>query len=140
MVESPSTKDPVGRWRQQHKAVVFIHGVGKQERGDTLMNFVSPIVGWMEKRLAPKFAKSFGTNRPQLESYPREGGERAHVRVTLGGHRIELTEAPWATAFKPLPNDLIIRWAARFITRMWWQNWLHFIADILAHPNRRRIG
>ena len=124
-------KPLVGQWDKRHRAVVFIHGVGEQERGDTLMNFVSPIVDWMEKR---------GTDRPRLESYPRQGGERAYVRITLGNHRFELTEALWATTFKPLPNDLIIRWVARFIFLMVSRYWWHLFRDILLHPNKRSIG
>lgn len=133
-------RPPVGEWDESHTAVVFIHGVGEQERGDTLMNFVSPIVRWLNDRLAQRYADRFGADRPRLDSYPREGGERAFVRVTLGDHRFELTEARWSTAFRPLPNDLLIRWSAWFLTVMWWRNWLHFIMDILAHPNRRRVG
>ena len=133
-------RPPVGKWGEVHCAVVFIHGVGEQERGDTLMNFLSPIVWWMKKRLAPKFVRRYGTNEPEIKSYPRQGGERAYVRLTLGDHRIELTEGLWASAFRPLPNDLLIRWVARFITRMWLKNWFHFIKDILAHPNKRQVG
>ena len=131
---------PAGAWHKRHRAVVFIHGVGEQERGDTLMNFLSPIVAWMRERLADKYVRRFGMDGPQLESYPREGGPRASVRLTLGGHRIEVTEALWATAFRPLPNDLLIRWSFRFLTRMWWWNLRHVVVHILFHPNERQIG
>ena len=131
---------PAGEWDKPHRAVVFIHGVGEQGRGDTLMDFLTPIVAWMRERLAPRFAKQFRMDGPQLESYPREGGSRASVRLTLGGHRIEITEALWATSFRPLPNDLLIRWSFRFLTRMWWWNLRHVLVDILLHPNARRIG
>ena len=129
-----------GNWDAPHVAVVFIHGVGEQERGDTLMNFASPIVRWMTSRLADKFVTQFGTSEPKLESYPREGGRRAYSRLTVGDHRFELTEAHWATAFRPLPNDLLIRWAFWFLPLMWWWNLTHFVRDILAHPGCRRIG
>ena len=132
---------PAGAWDKPHRAVVFIHGVGEQERGDTLMNFLTPIVAWTRDRLAPKYVQRFGTDGPELQSYPREGGSRASVRLTLGDHRIEVTEALWATAFRPLPNDLLIRWAFRFLTRMWRWNLRHVLVDILLHPNaRERIG
>ena len=129
-----------GKWDDPHVAVVFIHGVGEQERGDTLMNFASPIVRWLNSCLAKKFVNEFGTAEPKLESYPREGGQRGYVRITLGDHRFELTEAHWATAFRPMPNDLLIRWAFRFLPRMWWWNLTHFVRDILVHPGRRRVG
>ena len=129
-----------GKWEDPHVAVVFIHGVGEQEHGDTLMNFASPIVRWMNSRLADKFVAQFGTAESRLESYPREGGQRAYLRITLGSHRFELTEAHWATTFRPLPNDLLIRWAFRFLPLMWWWNLAHFVRDILLHPDRRRVG
>ena len=129
-----------GKWDEPHVAVVFIHGVGDQERGDTLMNFASPILRWMNSRLAKRFVTQFGTDETRLKSYPREGGQRAYLRATLGEHRFELTEAHWATAFRPLPNDLLIRWAFRFLPRMWWWNLSHFVRDILVHPDRRRVG
>ncbi|MBI4298673.1 MAG: hypothetical protein HY666_02825 [Chloroflexi bacterium] len=127
-------KPPVGQWNMPHRAVVFIHGVGEQERGDTLMDFVSPLIMWMEKRLSPKFQTKFGTNTPRLDSYPRLGGERAYVRMTLGDHRFELTEALWSTSFRPLPNDMLIKWVIRFFFFMWFANWRNFVSSIVLNP------
>ena len=128
-----SEKAPAGQWGDPHKAVVFIHGVGSQERGDTLMDFVSPLVNWARgHKTANEESKwSSSVNPPDLISYPREGQNRAFVRMKFGDeHRIELTEALWADAFRPLPSDLLIRWSLVFLTRMGFSNLFRYLGRV----------
>lgn len=97
-------------------AVVFIHGIGEQSRGQTLLTWVEPLLQVMDE-CGPRYglttsvatASGLGGDMPEVHfKVEREGG---------GSVTWLLTEARWTEAFHRSSAMEVLRWAVRFSAR-----------------------
>ncbi len=87
--------------------VVFVHGIGHQDRGETLDSFSQPLTEWLRGHLAADEAPPLRQERSQAE-------DRAAVEITIGQgadlRRVVMTEAWWARSFAEPSYTQVVRW------------------------------
>jgi hypothetical protein len=108
--ESPGERSDVG--------VLFVHGIGSQARGLTLLAHAEPLAAWLDSR-----SKSLGRGPIALEeSHLANEDEPPHASVLVPGPKARqtrwlLAESHWATSFpEPRPGD-VLGWAPKFSIR-----------------------
>ena len=105
--------------------ILFVHGIGEQRRGDTLVQCTAAIYGWMRQWINPPLPfTQEGFNAVELlDTYltqPR-ADEPAHSRLifrtdeTIAPHSWILAESCWAEVFRPPGYREFVRWAVRVI-------------------------
>ena len=120
--------------------VIFVHGIGSQATGATLLTWAEPLL-----ELLTKVGKSYGFATRVATADALVSGEPELVfEVTREDRRATwlLTEARWAEAFHPSPAADVLRWAGRFVWRaarrglaaLLNQIWFSFTQRLL--PNR----
>ena len=91
--------------------VLFIHGIGYQKRGETLLAFGEPLCRWFEASLDA----SIEIRQATLDSDPDDGAAPAHVDISLwyAGRPREcvLAESCWAGSFPTPAFGDVARWA-----------------------------
>jgi hypothetical protein len=80
--------------------ILFVHGIGAQQRGDTLLQFGEPLIQSVEQWLGPKAVALRGTDiAPSTSERP------AHTYATVTTHdaerRLVAAESWWAETFHP---------------------------------------
>jgi hypothetical protein len=97
--------------------VLFVHGIGSQRRGDTLLDFGEPLGQSLTDWFGPEAVTWSGT-----ELVDPKGGAPAHTRIAIdrGGERRRLlvAESTWADAFNPpswWPLMTWLLWAVPFV-------------------------
>lgn len=95
-------------------AVVFVHGIGSQARGSTLLNWVEPLVELLdgmtdENRLASRIAavRDLAGDHPEVELEIRD---HCLARQTVW----LMLEARWAESFHPSSASEVLKWAFGF--------------------------
>lgn len=96
------------------RAIVVVHGVGSQKKGETLNAVVEPFI-----RFLHRFGEPADPNGVQIvtDLRPVDGPARAILRFGHGGQVEEwcFTEAWWAEAFHANPADPVMRWGFRVL-------------------------
>jgi hypothetical protein len=96
-------------------AVVFVHGIGSQGRGQTLKSWSEPL---QELLSAIGPANGFAVDVAEAKDLT---GDAAEVVLTIrrGDAKTSwrLTEARWTESFHPSPASEVLAWAARFSLR-----------------------
>jgi len=88
--------------------VLFVHGIGEQPRGDTLLRFGDPCIAWLERWL-----EKHDKNKKLSVSHVQSVDERpTSVTLTCKGEaqRIQLAESWWARKFAPPPVNELSWW------------------------------
>lgn len=93
------------------RAIVVVHGVGSQKKGETLNAIAEPLVRYLRRYLGPHALELDADLRPE------HGPARATLRFQVGPLEEEwaMTEARWAEAFHPSPADPVMRWGFRIL-------------------------
>lgn len=94
--------------------VLFIHGIGQQKRGDTLLEFGEPICRWLEASGA-----KVQVGKTQLGIDPDDPAAPAHADVSVSARgdfydrtgRVLLAESCWAESFPTPTFREVARWA-----------------------------
>ena len=80
--------------------ILFVHGIGAQQRGDTLLQFGEPLIQSVRQWLDPKAVVLSGT-----DIAPGSSEDPAHTCATVSAHdehrRIFVAESWWAETFHP---------------------------------------
>lgn len=115
MTDTPSGS---GEWADHHAnlAVIFVHGIGSQGRGATLLQWVEPMVELLQELRAGS-GLAF-----QIASARGLAGDDPEIVLELGlegEERVKwlLTEARWAEAFHPSSASEVLGWAFGFAYR-----------------------
>ena len=91
----------------RHLGVLFVHGIGDQARGSTLVDFGTPLVDWLDDRT------DGGAGLGKAEIVP-EGGDPASVELVVGPaetrQRWLMAESWWAGSFAAPPFADLARW------------------------------
>ncbi len=107
---SPDMQDPPMYQKNYDLGILFIHGIGTQKKGDTLLAFGEPIATWLSRWLS----------EPNVEygAASLTGDDPAHAELTLklgqpkATHWL-LAECCWADAIQaPHFSDLVV-WAGQ---------------------------
>ena len=109
---SSRPKNPV-----ENVAVVVVHGIGEQLRGETLLEWCEPLI-----RRADYFAKIRGLPLSRIESSNLLADGDSHVTVDISVGRAEylrvtFTEALWSKSFLKPRLGQVAHWAAVFAVR-----------------------
>ena len=104
--------------------VLFIHGIGQQSKGETLVNWLDPLVRWTSAWVTGAQAGKLDSAPPSClirEASVRGDSEPPHVLVEMkappSAHgvdpacsRLKFAEAYWAQSFPPLSVQEITTW------------------------------
>ena len=105
---------PVPPVTRSQLGVLFIHGIGEQKRGDTLLAFGEPLCRWLQASAG----SSVQVRRALLDADPRDDIAPAHVHLTLPGRYSSdtpgtclLAESSWGESFPTPGFSDVARWA-----------------------------
>jgi hypothetical protein len=134
----PSPAEPSPQVTKADVAVVFVHGIGEQLRGATLLNWAEPLLAVLDAG-----GGSHGL-QARVASVRDLGGDAPEVVFELrrrGGARATwwLAEVRWAEAFRPSPASDVLSWAVRFSVRAARRTG-RVLWDQLMFTFRERIG
>lgn len=102
--------------------VLFVHGIGTQQRGDTLLQFAEPIVHWIQTRGGLE-AINTPTQLSTTLLLDQDDDSRtpAHTRLDFGSHGEEarwlFAESQWADSFQPPGLGELAKWL--FLVAPW---------------------
>lgn len=137
-----TTPDPN---RPADVAVVVVHGMGRQVRGQTLLEWAEPIVQRIDWLTSPEAGDPVSTGVSLVDvRIGREGdgaeGEQSRVVIDVDGpldpapRRVVITEARWADSFLAMTRREVFRWGAIFVWRALGRMGIHFARTILVAP------
>src|SRR5919201_149528 len=104
--------------------ILFVHGIGQQHQGQTLMEFADPISRWLVRwvthgsRTEAAVGKLDRTH-VSVDATILDGDEPAHLSLTVCGaddlslprrHRWLLAESWWAETFQPPRTTSLLLW------------------------------
>ena len=113
-------------------AVVVVHGIGQQQRGETLLEWCEPII-----RRADYLSRHSGGSGATLMSADVLTAEATGVRATISlpngrARSIIFTEANWSSAFlAPRPNE-VAGWVMKYSLRAGWRFGRHLLRTALG--------
>jgi hypothetical protein len=93
--------------------LLFVHGIGEQSRGDTVISFGEPVVGWLDAWLRGHGRGSARFSAAELRSSARLGATAVIERkIEAGSVTAEwrLAESWWAGDFKKPPFTMLAGW------------------------------
>ena len=100
--------------RRQPIGVLFVHGIGEQTPGDTLIAFGEPLVGWIRRWVQRLSSGRFEILKSAFSDPVLEAGEPAHLLFHYGWDnpsvRWLLAESCWATEFRRPPFGRLATW------------------------------
>lgn len=120
--------------------VLFVHGIGEQVQGETLVHFADPLAAWLTRWLSRGAVAEPGIGRSGdegsvvlsgTELEPRDGGPartlmvvRAESQEGLGG-RTEwlLAESWWAKTFQPPKTTTLLLWLITVLPYLLLEQW-----------------
>lgn len=110
--------DPARLDRQISLAVLLVHGIGEQHRGDTLLTWLDAIVGTIEA--ATRNRVSADVEWAELgKGSDASGGTPAHATIRIRGDGIDerwlAVEAWWAQTFTAPSFAQLVTWSFRAI-------------------------
>ncbi|MPZ15248.1 MAG: hypothetical protein GEU73_12635 [Chloroflexi bacterium] len=108
---SDSVADLEGEAAMGRRAIVVVHGVGSQRKGESLNQVAEPLVRYLRWHMGRR-EEDPETVRLDVDLRPDHGPARITIRFTLGSQTEEwkITEAWWAERFHPSPADFVMRW------------------------------
>lgn len=97
-------------------AVIFVHGIGAQVRGETLLSWAEPMLEVLDQA-----GPGFGLTT-RVASADDLGGDAPEITLEITRNKVRqttwlLTEARWAEAFHPSLASDVLQWAGRFALR-----------------------
>ena len=100
--------------REAEVGVLFVHGIGEQTPGDTLIAFGEPLVGWIRRWVQRLSSGRFEILKSAFSDPVLEAGEPAHLLFHYGWDnpsvRWLLAESCWATEFRRPPFGRLATW------------------------------
>lgn len=104
--------------------VLFVHGIGEQRQGETLVHFTDPISRWLARWLTGGKTTEAAVGAPDgtrvsVGKTVLGGAEPAHLLLTIEGaeelslpgrHRWLLAESWWAETFQPPKTTALLLW------------------------------
>ena len=104
--------------------VLFVHGIGEQRQGETLVRFTDPISRWLARWLTCGKDTEAAVGAPDgtrvsVGETVLGGAEPAHLLLTIEGaeelslpgrHRWLLAESWWAETFQPPKTTALLLW------------------------------
>ena len=97
--------------------LLFVHGIGEQKKGDTLVSFAEPLYEWLSRWSAGKSNDLWSVSTADAKITQTDDGAPSHVRVSAERNDsdtkidILMAEAWWADAFAPPSYTQVARWA-----------------------------
>ena len=121
MPTAAQTTDPPPQRQPRHAlGVLFVHGIGTQPRGDTLVRFGEPVVAWLSRWLMPlgqHWALALGDDR-RADAWLQQAGNRVAARAEDGLAQLELVTALYQLAHHPEALALSSAQARDFVARL----------------------
>jgi hypothetical protein len=118
---------PAAGGKPYRVGVIFVHGMGEQEQGDTVTEMGDALTEWLRKwlrdipdaRFKIREAKLRGGSQPVTGTPDHPIGGQAHVSVTISDGSKKpmpeqewlLTESWWAKAFRQATFGELVAWA-----------------------------
>ncbi|HEX9671058.1 MAG TPA: hypothetical protein VGC93_16440, partial [Thermoanaerobaculia bacterium] len=100
--------------REAQVGILFVHGIGQQTPGETLIAFGEPLVNWVRRWLERRNPGRFEILNSALSEPVLESGEPAHLLLQCEGSdpsvRWLLAESCWATEFRRPPFGRLAAW------------------------------
>lgn len=108
-----------------HLGILFVHGIGQQVAGQTLVQYADPLSRWLTRWLTRGAKTEAGVGRPDGirvrlgDTTLAEGDEPAHLTMTIEAapdipaaetQRWVLAESWWAETFRPPATRQLILW------------------------------
>lgn len=124
--DAQSANDPPGNGTPEKLGVLFVHGMGEQARGDTLLGFGEPVVKFLRRWIDrspttdPFASKVDLLDVVAIRVLGDDPDAPAHttVKVDVTGHRAQswlVAESWWASDFKPANFNEVLNWGIRVI-------------------------
>jgi hypothetical protein len=111
--------------------VLFVHGIGQQSQGETLVRWGEVLIDWIRRVDSPPIADTkvrvLAASLGDGQAKPAE----AEVEVTINGGRRSwlMTEAWWAEAFATPSYRQLVVWSTKIVP---WAIGLHFARRLLS--------
>lgn len=129
--------------------VLWVHGIGEQQPGETLTQFGTPVIAWLRRWLEPDYAKSVmgdvEVSSAQMRDPQGDSGAPAHASLRLrvwptgGGMKTEqqwlFAEGHWGAQVHEPKLRTFLAW---LVTRGPWMVLLHLQQCVLRRPWFRR--
>ena len=100
--------------REAQVGILFVHGIGQQTPGDTLIAFGEPLTGWVRRWVERLQSGRFEILKSAFSDPVLESGEPAHLLFQYGWteptQRWLLAESCWANEFRRPPFGRLARW------------------------------
>src|SRR5690554_1601162 len=131
-------------------ALVVVHGMGRQQQGETLLEWAEPILGridWLTKHagganLDPVAVEEDSLGVTIVDSI-LSGASTPHVLVkarwrsgqaAIEERRIAIVEARWSESFVPMTRRDVFNWGVKFLWRSLIRMFLQFSRTMLGIP------
>lgn len=131
-------------------ALVVVHGMGRQQQGETLLEWAEPILGridWLTKHahdanLDPVAVEEDSLGVTIVDSV-LAGASTPHVLVkarwrsgqgSIRERRIAIVEARWSESFVPMTRRDVFNWGVKFLWRSLIRMFLQFSRTMLGIP------
>ena len=131
-------------------ALVVVHGMGRQQQGQTLLEWAEPILGridWLTKHagganLDPVAVEQDSLGVTIVDSI-LSGASTPHVLVkarwrsgqaAIEERRIAIVEARWSESFVPMTRRDVFNWGVKFLWRSLIRMFLQFSRTMLGIP------
>ncbi len=132
--------DP-GDGDRAHVALVVVHGMGRQRKGETLLEWAEPIATRLHE-LSRRGEDGSTTAGVVIRDVVinGEGESRVVVDVTMPTEegyrtrRVRITEARWSEAFIAMTNAEVFHWGAGFVWKASGRMVLHFSRTVFLAP------
>ncbi|HEU4807886.1 MAG TPA: hypothetical protein VFT01_06450 [Homoserinimonas sp.] len=155
-VDSPPTPEPIrvesGERRKPKAdvALVVVHGMGRQQQGDTLLEWAEPILGridWLAKHARGAHLDSVSVEEDALGvtiiDSVLSGAPTPHVLVkarwrtsdtVIRERRIAIVEARWSESFVPMTRRDVFNWGVKFLWRSLIRMFAQFARTMVEIP------
>lgn len=131
-------------------ALVVVHGMGRQQQGETLLEWAEPILGridWLTKHARGAHLDSVSADADELGvtiiDSVMNGAATPHVLVNarwrasatmIAERRIAIVEARWSESFVPMTRTDVFNWGAKFLWRSLTRMFLQFARTMVGIP------
>lgn len=127
--EAPPRRGPrTPRVKPERVGILFVHGVGSQQRGDTLREFGTPLVDWLEewhrsRGLKDRFRVTWADLDPPDSTQPAAATVAIPRYVDAAGRTHKesswvIAEAWWASRVVDPPYPTMLNWLGRRFTSL----------------------
>ena len=111
--------------------ILFVHGIGEQKKGETMLAFAEPLIIWLQRRA---ISKSSSINIDYVEI---DGDTPSFTAISHkdSDKTILLKEAWWASRFKP-PAFFELAWWLLLVGT--WATFSHAIKPVVQHAKNQK--